>query len=311
MTRDRPVRAWLAVPAHRARLVASAARSDADAVFLDLEDAVPSSEKAQALEDACTAIQALDWGDKLVAVRLNAADSPNFATEVSRAGALPRLDAVILPKAEADFEVTLLAGLLEAAAGRGTPPGIDLLIETARGLARVDALAQAHPLVAGLHLGVGDLAASLGARSTEIGASPDGYVHLAGEAGTRREVPLDLFAYPMMRLLVAARAWGLQAIDGPCGNFRELEVTRAAAAKAASMGFDGKQVIHPTQIAPTRDAFVPGTADVARARDVLAALSAAEQAGQGAVTLDGRMIDAANIRMARRTLALAAVDDPS
>jgi malyl-CoA/(S)-citramalyl-CoA lyase len=115
-------------------------------------------------------------------------------------------------------------------------------------------------------------------------------------------VPLDLFAYPMMRLLVAARAFGLRAIDGPCGAFRDEVTTAATAMKAASMGFDGKQVIHPSQIEPTRKAFVPSDQELTDARRTIAAMEAAERAGQGAVTLDGKMIDYANLRMVQRLL---------
>jgi malyl-CoA/(S)-citramalyl-CoA lyase len=117
------------------------------------------------------------------------------------------------------------------------------------------------------------------------------------------ETPLDLFAYPMMRLLVAARAFGLRAIDGPCGAFRDAVATEAAAAKAATMGFDGKQVIHPTQIEATRDAFIPSDDELAYARRVIAAMEEAERNGQAAVTVDGKMVDYANIRMIRRLMS--------
>ena len=151
-----------------------------------------------------------------------------------------------------------------------------------------------------LHLGVGDFAASIGARSAEIGASPSGYRHVGNAADGHPMVPLDLFAYPMMRLLVAARAFGLRAIDGPCGAFRDPVATAATAAKAAAMGFDGKQVIHPSQIEATRDAFIPSDEELAYADRAIAAMEEAERSGQGAVTVDGKMVDYANIRMIRR-----------
>ena len=108
----------------------------------------------------------------------------------------------------------------------------------------------------------------------------------------------------MMRLLVAARAFGLRAIDGPCGAFRDLRLTESMAQKAAAMGFDGKQVIHPDQIAPTLRAFVPSDEELAQARRIVEAMAQAEAQGQGAVTLDGKMIDYANVRMARRIIEL-------
>jgi malyl-CoA/(S)-citramalyl-CoA lyase len=152
-------------------------------------------------------------------------------------------------------------------------------------------------------LGVGDFAASIGARSAEIGASPPGYRHVGSAAEGHPQIPLDLFAYPMMRLLVAARAFGLRAIDGPCGAFRDSVATSATAAKAAAMGYDGKQVIHPSQIEPTRDAFIPSDDELAYARRVTAAMEEAERNGQAAVTVDGKMVDYANIRMIRRLMS--------
>lgn len=301
----RPSRAYLAVPAHRARLVAKAAASLADAVFMDLEDAVPPAEKGVALEEAVRSLSSLDWGHKRVAVRLNAVDSPFIADEIRTLAALPRLDAVIVPKAERTGDIVAIADQLRAAApDRPSPVALELLIETALGLVNVDALAAAHPGVAALHLGVGDLAASLGARTSDIGISPDGYRHVGSAQSGYASAPLDLFAYPMMRLLVAARAFGLRAIDGPCGAFRDARLTEASAQKAAAMGFDGKQVIHPDQIEPTLRAFTPSDEELAQARRVVEAMEQAEALGQGAVTLDGKMIDYANVRMARRIIEL-------
>ncbi|MFK4510364.1 CoA ester lyase [Bradyrhizobium daqingense] len=301
----RPSRAYLAVPAHRARLVAKAAASQADAVFMDLEDAVPPGEKGVALEEAARSLSSLDWGDKRVAVRLNAVDSPFIADEIRTLAALPRLDAVIVPKAERAGDIVAIADRFRAAApDRAAPVALDLLIETALGLVNVDALAAAHASVAALHLGVGDLAASLGARTSDIGISPDGYRHVGSAQSGYASAPLDLFAYPMMRVLVAARAFGLRAIDGPCGAFRDARLTEASAQKAAAMGFDGKQVIHPDQIEPTLRAFTPSDEELAQARRVVEAMESAEAQGQGAVTLDGKMIDYANVRMARRIIEL-------
>jgi len=305
MAHQRPMRAYLAVPAHRARLVAKAAASAADAVFMDLEDAVPPSEKGLALSEAVQSLAALDWGNKRVTVRINAADSPLIAEELRALAALPRLDALIVPKAERPSDIAAIAEQLRAAApDRAAPVALDLLIETALGLVNVDALAACHDSVAALHLGVGDFAASIGARSSDIGVSPDGYRHVGSAQTGYAAAPLDLFAYPMMRLLVAARAFGLLAIDGPCGAFRDARLTESSAQKAAAMGFDGKQVIHPDQIEPTRRAFMPTAAELAQARRIVEAMEHAEANGQGAVTLDGKMIDYANVRMARRIIGL-------
>jgi malyl-CoA/(S)-citramalyl-CoA lyase len=304
MSAPRLTRTYLAVPGHRSRLVQNAAASAADAVFLDLEDAVPPAEKAAALEAAATALTTLDWGQKTVAVRLNGVDSPSIRQEIARLGGIPRLDAFIIPKTEAVADVAQIGGwITDAAAKRQAPAEMELLIETARGLINVEALAATGGLVTALHLGVGDFAASIGARSAEIGASPSGYKHVGSAADGHPQTPLDLFAYPMMRLLVAARAFGLRAIDGPCGAFRDAVATSATAAKAAAMGFDGKQVIHPTQIEATRNAFIPSDEELAYAQRVIAAMEEAERNGQAAVTVDGRMVDYANLRMIRRLMS--------
>jgi malyl-CoA/(S)-citramalyl-CoA lyase len=304
MTSPRLTRTYLAVPAHRAPLVQNAAASAADAVFLDLEDAVPPAEKEAALEAAAMALTMHDWGRKTVAVRLNTIDSPSIQQEIKRLGDIKRLDAFIIPKAEAASDIAKISGWISgAAATRDAPAEMELLIETARGLINVEALAAADSLVTALHLGVGDFAASIGARSAEIGASPPGYRHVGSAAEGHPQIPLDLFAYPMMRVLVAARAFGLRAVDGPCGAFRNAVATSATAAKAAAMGYDGKQVIHPSQIEATRDAFIPTDDELAYAQRVTAAMEEAERNGQAAVTVEGRMVDYANIRMIRRLMS--------
>ncbi|CDY78891.1 Malyl-CoA lyase [Caballeronia glathei] len=305
----RLTRTVLAVPANRRRMVESAARSTADAIFLDLEDAVPETEKADALQGASSALQELDWGDKTVLVRVNAYGSRFIEEEIRELAPLARLDSIIVPKAERPEHIEAIARAVHTAEGntRRAPLAIDLLIETALGLVMVESLAQSSARVAALHLGVGDFAGSIGARSAEIGGSPDGYRQTSLSTGARYvETPLDLFAYPMMRVLVAARAFGLRAIDGPCGTYRDLTLTRAWAEKAAALGFDGKQVIHPSQIDATRDAFTPSGEDLAFAARVVDAMLQAEATGRGAVSVDGKMIDYANLRMAQRILMLGA-----
>lgn len=299
------VRSYLATPAHQGRMVARAAASDTDAMFLDLEDAVPASEKAAALQSAVTLLKELDFGTTHVSVRINTRDSGLSANELNALSECARLDAIILPKAETEDEIRFVQdqlGRVRMSDSAGI--AIELLIETAAGLMRVDQLA-AHPAVTVLHLGVGDLAASLGARSAEVGASPRDYRHAYRTADGMVSTSLDLFAYPMMRVLVAARASGRLAVDGPCGAFTDAELTAASAIKAAAMGFDGKQVIHPSQIEATNAAFTPGDSEVADARAMLAAFAEATAEGRGAVTFKGRMIDKVNERMARRILALA------
>jgi len=297
----RVTRTYLAVPAHREKMLVSAAASAADAVFMDLEDAVPEASKADALAGALAALAKLDWGSKTVAVRVNAVNSVYIAAELAALQTAPRLNSIIVPKTETPADLVFVNSRLNP----DSKLQVEALIETAAGVMNVDMIAAVGGRLVGLHFGPGDFSASIGARGAEIGGSPAGYAHTTRTETGLSVIPLDLAAYPMMRLLVAARAYGLAAIDGPFGNFKDPELSTAAATKAAAMGFDGKQVIHPSQIIPTRDAFMPSEAEIAfaiRARD---AMREAEAQNLGAVQVDGKLIDAANLRMIHRTLALA------
>ncbi|WP_144150096.1 HpcH/HpaI aldolase/citrate lyase family protein [Paraburkholderia sp. BCC1885] len=307
MNVPRATRTVLAVPGHREKMLQSAAASPADAVFIDLEDAVPPEKKSAALASAVKALNELDWGDKWVSVRINS-DSNGVATgEVETlARDAPRLNALLVPKVESVQTVHDVAHLLGARPSALSPLKIEALIETALGIVNVDAIAASSDQLVALHFGVGDFSASIGARNVDIGGTHPGYaLTLRNDAGNYATTPLDLWTYPMMRILVAARAFGLRAIDGPCGAFRDPVLTRSWALKAAAMGFDGKQVIHPDQIEPTRTAFSPTPAEVDDARRTVDALAAAQEAGLAAVSLDGKLVDFANVRMAERILAMA------
>ena len=305
--RPRTTRTTLAVPGHRFRMLQSAAASAADAVFIDLEDAVPLEKKDEALRTAVQALNEIDWGDKTVTVRVNSNETGVAEHEVrTLVSEAARLDSLLVPKVESAAVIAQVERLLAARPESFAPREIEALIETARGVMNVDAIAGSSVLLTALHFGVGDFSASIGARTVEIGGTHPGYaVTLKNEVGNYAATPLDLWTYPMMRILVAARAFGLRAIDGPCGAFRDPVLTRAWALKAAAMGYDGKQVIHPDQIEPTRAAFTPTDDEVRDARRTLEALAAAQTAGLAAVSLDGKMVDFANVRMAQRILSMA------
>lgn len=303
----RPMRAVLAVPGHRWRMLESAAASAADAVFIDLEDAVPPNEKSAALASAVRALRQLDWGAKHLAVRVNVTEAGVLESELSAlASEAARLDAILVPKVEATRVLQQLETLLDRHRGAHPPLAIEALIETARGVVNVDTIAAVGGRLAALHFGVGDFSASIGARNVEVGGTHPGYaITRRDEIGNYVSAPLDLWSYPMMRILVAARAFDLRAIDGPCGAFRDPALTRSFALKAAAMGFDGKQVIHPEQIAATQTAFTPTDAEVRAAEATIEAMAQAEAAGLAAVSVDGKMVDYANLRMAQRLLAMA------
>ncbi|MDR5765845.1 MULTISPECIES: CoA ester lyase [unclassified Caballeronia] len=305
-TSMRLVRSVLAVPGHRYKMVQSAAASAADGVFIDLEDAVPPSEKAEALEGAVKALNELDWGRKVVTVRVNSFDGKLVEDEIKTLKGAARLDTILIPKVECVDTLRQAEDLIENEASGCKDLWLEALIETAGGLANVETIAAARGRLVGLHFGVGDFSASIGARNVEVGGTHAGYaVTRRDDVGNYVSVTQDLWSYPMMRILVAARANGLRAVDGPFGGFRDLVLTRSMALKAAAMGFDGKQVIHPAQIEVTRAAFTPTTEEVSQARAMVSAMEEAEAQGLAAVSVNGKMVDYANLRMARRILLMA------
>lgn len=293
----RITRTYLAVPAHQEKLVTSAARSNADGVFLDLEDAVPETMKATALQAAVRAINSLDWGDKVVVVRVNGAGLRQRQEIDTLVRFASRLNGVLLPKVESAGEIVAVQQQVE-----GTSVAIEAMIETAKGLVFCEQIAAAGGSLEALHFGVGDFGASIGAKGVEIGLSHPQYTMTSREKDGYAHTALDMWAYPMMRILTAARAFGLRAIDGPCGAFRDAMLSESSALKAAAMGYDGKQVIHPMQLDFTNRAFTPTDEEYAAARRVVEALAEAEREGRGAVQLDGKLVDYANIRMARKVV---------
>lgn len=298
-------RSELAVPCTRPEFFAKAARSAADAIFLDLEDAVAPSAKEEARGLAIRAIRDNEWGSKFLSVRVNGPDTPLLYQDVIQVveNAGPRLDALMIPKTSSPRDVhmvELLLDQIEARTGRERPIALELLIETAAGVMNVDDILACSQRVVSVHFGCGDFAASLGSASTSIGAGLENYGTLAPASSpdASRYHPMDAWHYPMMRVLIAARARGVRAIDGPYGNFSDLREFGAAARRAAALGFDGKWAIHPTQIEALNAIFLPGEDQVARARAVLHRVESANAAGAGAVAHDGELVDIASIRQA-------------
>jgi citrate lyase beta subunit len=303
-TRYEPVRvrlqrSELAVPGSRPELFAKAAAGAADYVFLDLEDAVAPADKERAREHVIAALRGIDWRAHgiTVSVRINGIDTHYMYRDVvdvvEQAG--DRLDTILIPKVGVPGDVYLVDALLtqiEAARGLAHRIGIEVLIETALGMANVEAIAQSSPRLEAMHFGVADYAASVRARTTSIG-------------GLNPDYPGDQWHFALSRMVVACRAYGLRAIDGPFGDFNDLDGFAAAARRAAALGCEGKWAIHPTQIARANEIFTPAPEEVLRAQRILEAIAAAESNGRGAAQLDGRMIDAASARMAKNIVLLA------
>lgn len=319
--RTRANRSQLSVPASNRRFVEKATQSAADIVMFDLEDSVPVADKARARQCVIEALHDLDWGERTLSLRINGLDTPfmyrDIVDVIERAG--DRLDLVMVPKVgtAADvYTVDVLLTQIETAKGRKKALGIEVLIESALGMHNIGAIAGASQRLESLHFGPGDYAASSGARSMTIGGPHPGYAVLSdaaadGSAGGGRVAHWnDMWHYPLSRLVVAARAHGLRPVDGPYADFRDEAGFRSAAMRSAVLGFEGKWVIHPDQIALANEVFSPSADEIDKARRILAAMAEAEAEGVGAVTLDGRMIDIASIRQAetlvRKSEAIAA-----
>lgn len=298
-------RSELAVPGSQPQLFAKAAKSAADVVFLDLEDAVAPDDKAAARKNIIQAIGDIDWGRKVLAVRINGLDTHFMYRDVVDVleQSADRLDLIMIPKVgtAADvYAVDMLCTQIEAAKGRKKRVGFELIIETALGMQNIHEIAAASRRNESLHFGVADYAASTKARTTGIGGANPDYSVLtdANEAGERSVHWGDMWHYAIARMVVAARANGLRPIDGPFGNFSDPEGYKAAARRAAVLGCEGKWAIHPSQVALANEVMSPSEKDVTQARRILEAMREAEKAGKGAVALDGRLIDYASIRQA-------------
>ncbi len=307
-------RSELAVPGSQPKLFAKAAASEADIVFLDLEDAVAPDDKVAARANVIRALNEIDWGKKAISVRINGLDTPYMYRDVvdvvEQAGA--RLDLVMIPKAgtAADiYAVDMLLTQIEAAKAIKKRIGIEIIIETALGMQNVHDIAASSPRNEALHFGVADYAASTRARTTNIGGLNPDYAMLsdADAAGARSNHPGDVWHYALARVVVAARANGLRPLDGPFGDFSDAPGYRAAARRAAALGCEGKWAIHPSQIALANQIMSPSEDEIVRARRILDAMAAAMREGKGAVALDGRLIDIASIRQAEALVKKAAL----
>lgn len=311
--KDRPHRSELAVPGTNVRAMAKASTLDADVVFLDLEDAVAPDDKEQARTNVIDALLGQDWTRCAVSVRVNGLDTHwcyrDIVDVVEQAGEI--VDTVLVPKVGSPSDVEFVATLLDQIEQRNGWPagriGIHILIETAKGMANVEAISRACPdRLEAMVFGVADYAASVRARTTNIGGANPDYAVLTDADGSTGERALhwgDQWHFGISRIVAACRAEGLRPIDGPFGDFEDAEGFRAAARRAAALGCEGKWAIHPSQVALANEVFTPSDAEIDTARRILDSMEQAAKEGKGAVALDGRLIDAASIRMAEQLIA--------
>ena len=293
--RNRPRRSNLAVPGSSVKMLEKAKGLAADQVFMDLEDAVAPMAKADARKNIVAALNEGGYDNKIRAVRVNDWTTEWTFTDVLEivGGAGANLDCIMLPKvqtAEQIVALDLLLTQLEKSNGFEVGRiGIEAQIENAMGLINVDAIAAASPRVESIIFGPADFMASINMKSLVVGEQPPGY-----DTG-------DAYHYILMRILMAARAFDKHAIDGPYLAIKDLEGYRRVAGRSAALGFDGKWVLHPDQIAAANEIFSPRQEDYDEAEMILDAYDyATSSAGgaKGAVMLGDSMIDEASRKMA-------------
>lgn len=297
----RAVRSFLAVPGSSAKMAGKALSSEADGVFLDLEDAVAPDKKAEARGSVVEAFREMEWGGRPRMFRMNALDTPYFHRDVIEVveGAGEEVDSILVPKARRGGDLYALDVLLSAIERSvGVEVGkvkLEAQIESAEGLENIREIARSTSRLQALHFGPGDYAASVGMPQTSIGTMDE----------WDEVYPGHRFQYAMHRIVVAARSAGLRVLDGPVADYGDEEGLRKSSRISRSLGFDGKWCIHPAQIEIVNEVFTPTEREVAWAKKVVGAYEEARRAGMGAITVDGQMVDAASIRMAESMIERA------
>ncbi len=292
--RDRLCRSVISVPAHREKMADKALGLDADVIMLDLEDSVPVEQKDAARECAVAILNKANPGEKVFSCRINGMDTPfayrDLIDIVEKAGEF--IDTIVIPKVDDAAQVKALDYFLtqiEMRMGFQNRIGLEPSIETAAGMLRVERIAFSSSRIVSLVFGVADYSASLGMPGAGI----------SGHGEKAALYPGDRFHFPLSRVAMAAKAAGLAAIDAPYGDYKDPEGLRGSCLAAAGLGYDGKWVIHPDQIAIVNEIFSPSEDDLKRSVKIMQAYEQARDAGVGALALDGKMIDAASIRVAR------------
>lgn len=295
-------RSILSVPGHIGKMHVKAAVSAADVVMLDLEDSVPVNEKTNARNIVIQSLNSIDWGEKTVSIRINALDTEFFYDDIislyENCG--NKIDSLVIPKVEnagdIHFYDRLLTGI-EKKSNFQKKIKIEASIESAGGLNNILQIAKASDRIISLVFGIADFTTSLGAR----------LVSLSGHGENEDAIyPGDRWNYLLFKIAAAAREHNLFAIDAPYGNFKDDAGLAKSCQKTIALGFDGKWAIHPAQIETINQVYSPSDEEILFATKIVEAETEAARQGAGAVAIDGRMIDGATIRLAKKRLEIAA-----
>lgn len=287
-------RSIISVPSNREKMVNKAFSLDSDVIMLDLEDSVPVTEKEEARKRVISVFREQDWKGKVRAYRINSMDTPfayrDIIDIVEAAGDF--IDVIVVPKVEDPAEIKAIDYLLtqiEKRMGFKRRIGLEASIETAAGMLRAGKIAFSSDRLEALVFGVADYGASLTMMSKGI----------SGHGDKEDFYPGHRWHFPLSRMAMAAKAAGLAAIDAPYGDYKDPEGLRQSCILSAALGFDGKWVIHPDQIAIINELYTPSQEDVERSKRILEAYKQAQAEGLGSLALDGKMVDAASIRVAQ------------
>jgi len=289
-------RSVLSVPGHVLKMHGKAAESTADVIMLDLEDSVPKEAKNTARNHVQQSLNDIDWKGKTITVRINGLDTAFAYRDLFEIveGAGEKISAIVVPKVNHPGDIHFVDRMLdgiELAKQLHSRIGIEASIETAEGLAEVTAIARASQRIQTLVFGIADYSASIGAR----------LVSISGHGENEAEIyPGHRWHFALSRMVMAAKANGLLAIDAPFGHFKDLDGLRQSTVMACALGCDGKWAIHPSQIDTINQVFSPTQEDIDRATTILQAAREAGKQQRGAVSVDGRMVDQATVRLAKR-----------
>ena len=302
----RPNRCQLFGPGSRPAIFEKMAGSAADVINLDLEDSVAPDDKAQARANIIQASHEIDWGRKYLSVRINGLDTPYWYRDVVdllEQGS-ERIDQIMIPKVgcAADvYAVDALVTAIEAAKGRKKRISLEVIIESAAGIAHVEEIAASSPRLQAMSLGAADFAASMGMATTGIGGTQENYYMLR----EGQSYWSDPWHWAQTAIVAACRAKGVLPVDGPFGNFSDDDAYVAHAKRVATLGMVGKWAIHPKQVKLANDVFTPTAEAVAEAREILAAMEEAKANGLGATTYKGKLIDLASMKQAEVIVRMA------
>jgi len=292
-------RSVLAVPGTSEDLFSKAARLSSDAVFLDLEDTVTLDQKHDARKKVIAALNDIDWGMRTMAVRINPISTEWAHREIIElVTECPRLDILMLPNVDEPFQVRFVDSLitgLERECRRYKRIGIEAIIETARGLADVESIAACSERLEGICFGAGDYSVAMHTYDTISAPSPE-------DGDSRSSGRSDPWHYARARIANACHAFGLRPIDGPFTNYRDADGLRHAATGAAALGFEGKWVIHPSQVSICNSVFMPTDTQVKWAEQILESMRHASASGQGVIGLNDGVVDQVHEKLARLIL---------